>query len=282
MTNLYDRASEAAEAISGAIGGETPELAVVLGSGLDALASRLDGTVEVSYREIPHFPEPSVAGHAGRVTAGRLGGVRLLALRGRFHHYEGHELSEVTFPIRVLQRMGIGKLVLTAATGGIDPEAGPGAIVCLRDHLNLLGANPLRGPHDERFGPRFPDMTEVYSRNLRRLAEEVSRELGLPFREGVYACVSGPSYETPAEVRMLRALGADVVGMSTVPEAIVARQGGMEVLGLAVVSNWAAGLSPEPLSHAEVLEVGRRVSGRLAELIEGICGRLSTGKMAGP
>ncbi|QDV37265.1 purine-nucleoside phosphorylase [Tautonia plasticadhaerens] len=272
---LYSKASAAAEAVARRAPGHI-DVGAVLGSGLGGLADRLADPVVIPYEEIPHFPAPTVPGHAGRLRIGSIGGSRVAMFQGRFHHYEGHDLDAVTFPIRVLQRLGVPRLVLTAATGGIRDDLGPGSIVCLSDHLNLLGRSPLRGANDDRLGPRFPDLTEVYASRLRSIAVEEAARLGLPLPEGVYACLPGPTYETPAEIRMLRTLGADVVGMSTVPEAIVARHGGQEVLGLVVVSNWAAGISPVPLSHAEVLEASHAVGGRLADLVEAVLLRLAS------
>jgi purine-nucleoside phosphorylase len=202
-------------------------------------------------------------------------------LQGRFHYYEGHDLATVTFPVRVLARLGVETLVLTAATGGINPLFRPGDIVCVSDHLNLIGQNPLRGPNDDRLGPRFPDMSEVYSKALRELAREQSARLKQVLRFGVYACLPGPSYETPAEIKMLAVLGADVVGMSTVPEALVARHSGMKVLAFALVTNAAAGVTGEPISHEDVLEAGRQAVPRLGGLIEGVVKRLSEQKTAG-
>ncbi|CAN5635090.1 purine-nucleoside phosphorylase [soil metagenome] len=271
---LYSRSLDAADMIRGR-SPEPPSVAVVLGSGLGGLADRLDAPIELNYGEIPHFPDTTVAGHAGKLRIGTLAGVRVAALQGRFHCYEGHPLEVVTFPVRVLQRLGVKTLILTASTGGIRDDLEPGSLVCLADHLNLLGMNPLRGENDDRLGDRFPDMTEVYSARLRRLAVEESDRLDIALSHGVYACVPGPSYETPAEVRMLRTLGADVVGMSTVPEAIVARHAGLEVLAITAVANWAAGIADRPLSHADVLQAGQAVAGRLADLIEAIVGRLA-------
>jgi purine-nucleoside phosphorylase len=273
-SDLFERAEQAALFLRSAVA-EPPSIAVVLGSGLGSLAERLTDPVLIPYGLIPHFPEPTVAGHHGYVVVGALGGAQLWILQGRFHTYEGHNLGAVTFPIRVLQRLGVTTLILTAATGGINTALRPGDLVCLSDHLNLTGANPLRGPNDERLGVRFPDMTEVYSSLLRRLAQEEAQRLGISLVTGVYACVSGPSYETPAEVRMLRTLGADVVGMSTVPEAIVARHAGMAVLALALVSNMAAGVVGTPITHEEVLEAGRQAAPRLGRLIESVVRRLA-------
>ncbi|MBX6313631.1 MAG: purine-nucleoside phosphorylase [Isosphaeraceae bacterium] len=280
-TDLHERATEAAVFIQESVP-DFPRIAVVLGSGLGGFAESLADTVVVPYALIPHFPTPTVAGHRGNLVVGRLGAARVAALQGRFHAYEGYDLLEVTFPIRVLQVLGVKTLILTAATGGIRDSLWPGAIVCLSDHLNLIGANPLRGPNDERLGPRFPDLSEVYSRRLRDLACEEAMRLHIPLSAGVYACMPGPSYETPAEIRMLRTLGADVVGMSTVPEAIVARHGGMEVLAFAIVSNWAAGIAGTPITHEEVLEAGRVVGPRLAALIGRVVERLAAEEARAP
>jgi purine-nucleoside phosphorylase len=250
--DLPTRAEEAAAAIRAAMA-DVPRIAIVLGSGLSALADRLLEPVILPYGGIPHFPRTTVAGHEGKVLAGRVQGCAVLMFQGRFHYYEGHDLETVTFPIRVLQRLGVSTVILTAATGGIRADLRPGNLVLLSDHINLIGANPLRGLNDERLGTRFPDLTEVYSRHLRALAKEEGKRLGIELVPGVYACLPGPSYETPAEIRMLRTLGADVVGMSTVPEAIVARHAGIDVLGIALVSNAAAGVLGTPITHEEVL-----------------------------
>lgn len=273
-TQVVDRAHEAALAIQMSIP-HPPKLAVVLGSGLGELADRLVDRVVVPYSTIPHFPTPTVEGHKGNVVAGSVSDAPLLVFQGRFHYYEGHSLDDVTFPVRVMQQLGVQTLILTAATGGIAPTLRAGTIVCLEDHLNLLGSNPLRGPNDERSGVRFPDMSEVYSRRLRALAFEEASQLGLDLASGVYACLPGPSYETPAEIRMLRTLGADVVGMSTVPEAIVARHSGLEVLALALVTNAAAGLSGELISHTDVVEAGTKATPLIGALLERIAQRLN-------
>ena len=271
---LYDRAEEAAVSIRARID-DPPKVAVVLGSGLGPLADRLTDRIVIPYATIPHFPGTTVAGHQGNLICGALGNAKVLYLQGRFHFYEGHDLPTVTFPVRVLSRLGVQVLILTAATGGLNLDYIPGDIVCLSDHLNLIGSNPLRGGNDERFGPRFPDMTEVYAPRLRSIAAEEAARLGLELRRGVYACLPGPSYETPAEIGMLRTLGADVVGMSTVPEAIVARHSGMEVLAFALVTNAAAGVTGAPIQHEEVLEAGRKAVPRLGGLIEAIVGRIA-------
>lgn len=272
--DLFARAEAAAAAIRAA-GAERPRIAVVLGSGLDELADRLPDHLVIPYERIPHFPPPTVAGHPGRAISGRLHGAEVLMLQGRFHYYEGHDLETVTLPVRVMHRLGVGTLILTAATGGIRADLRPGDLVVLSDHLNLQGANPLRGLNDERLGTRFPDMTEVYSPRLRTVAREEAARLGIRLAEGVYGCVSGPSYETPAEVRMLRTLGADVVGMSTVPEAVAARHAGIDVLGIALVSNAAAGVLGTPITHDEVLEAGHQAAPRLAALIERVVARIA-------
>jgi purine-nucleoside phosphorylase len=275
--DLFDRIVTSAHALQRKVL-EPPSIAVVLGSGLGDLADRLTDMIVIPYVEIPHFPAPTVHGHRGNLIVGTFGSARIAALQGRFHYYEGHDLEAVTFPVRVLRAFGVQTLILTAATGGINPEFRPGDIVCLSDHLNLLGSNPLRGPNDDRLGHRFPDMTHVYSPKLRKLAKEEAARLGMGLREGVYACLPGPSYETPSEIRMLRTLGADVVGMSTVPEAIVARHSGLEVLAFALVTNAAAGITGATITHEDVIEAGREVGQRLGHLIEAIVGRLAGGR----
>jgi purine-nucleoside phosphorylase len=277
--DLYTRAAEAAEVISAACY-ETPGVAVVLGSGLNELADRLTSPAIVPYDQIPHFPRTTVAGHEGRVILGSMGGVPTVVFQGRFHFYEGHDFETVTFPVRVIQHLGVPTLILTAATGGIRPDLRAGNLVVLTDHLNLIGANPLRGLNDPRLGTRFPDMTEVYSKRLRSIAREEGKKVGIDLVPGVYACLPGPSYETPAEIKMLRTLGADVVGMSTVPEAIVARHAGIEVLAFALVSNAAAGVVGTPITHEEVLEAGRKAAPTLARIIERVVVRLAAGENA--
>jgi len=269
----HDRVEEAASWILRQVH-EAPAVALILGSGLGTLADRLADAVAIPYRQVPHFPIPTVLGHAGELVIGRMGSTPLAAFRGRFHYYEGHDLASVTFPVRVARALGARTLILTAATGGIRPEHRAGDLACLSDHLNLLGVNPLRGPNDHRLGPRFPDMTAVYSARLRAIAHQEADRLGLKLGEAVYAALPGPSYETPAEIRMLRTLGADVVGMSTVPEAIVARHGGLEVLAFALITNAAAGITGAPITHAEVLAAGAEAGRKLGDLIEAIVARL--------
>ena len=269
IANLHEAATSAALAITERIS-DFPPIAIVLGSGMGPFADELSGSESLPYHQIPGFPETTVPGHHGNLVVGRVRGFSVACLQGRFHYYEGHELGTVTFPIRVLKLLGVRVLILTAATGGISQGLRVGDLLVIKDHLNLIGTNPLRGPNLDVFGPRFPDMTEVYSTRLRSLAQEVAAEQGIVLKEGVYACLPGPSYETPAEIRMLRTLGADVVGMSTVPEAIVARHMGIEVLAFAVVTNAAAGLSDAPITHDEVLGVGIDAGPRLSSLIGGI------------
>ncbi len=282
LANDHDRVEEAASFLLRQVQ-DPPVAALVLGSGLGGLADRLEESITIPYHQIPHFPRPTVAGHAGELVVGRLGTTPVAAFRGRFHFYEGHDLGAVTFPVRVARRLGATTLILTAATGGIRPEHRAGDLACLADHLNLLGVNPLRGPNDDRIGPRFPDMTAVYSPRLRALAHREADRLGVPLAEVVYACLPGPSYETPAEIRMLRTLGADVVGMSTVPEAIVARHAGLEVLAFALITNAAAGITGAPITHDEVLEAGRGAARSLGDLIEGVVAGLgsATGQAEG-
>ena len=254
--------------------GDVPGIAIVLGSGLGAFADSLADAVTLPYGDIPHWPASRVIGHAGKLVVGRAKGRRVLALSGRVHHYEGHDLATVTFATRVLGRLGIRTLIVTNAAGGINTRFGQGALMLIDDHINFLGTNPLIGPNDERFGRRFPDMSEVYSRRLRALAEEAASGIGLPLEHGVYVAVTGPSYETPAEIRAFRTWGADAVGMSTVPEAIVARHMGIEVLGISCISNMAAGILPQPLTEEEVIETTGRVRDQFIALLEGVLERL--------
>lgn len=270
--DAFARADEAARALRERIA-PVPDVAVVLGSGLGAFADSLATPVIVPYAEIPHWPASRVVGHAGRLVVGAARGRRVLALSGRVHVYEGHSLSTVTFGIRVLGRLGVRTLILTNAAGGINLTFERGALMVIDDHINLLGANPLTGPNDDRFGRRFPDMTEVYSARLRRLADEAAAAASLPIAHGVYVAVSGPSYETPAEIRAFRVLGADAVGMSTVPEALVARHMEIEVLGLSCISNMAAGILPRRLTEEEVIETTSRVRDRFVGLLEAIVER---------
>jgi purine-nucleoside phosphorylase len=250
-----------------------PATAIVLGSGLGDFANSLEDPIVLPYAELPHWPASRVIGHSGRLVVGRAGGQPVAALAGRVHFYEGHDLSTVVFATRVIGRLGVKQLILTNAAGGINTAFAQGALMVIDDHINLLG-NPLIGPNDDRIGPRFPDMTEVYSSRLRRLAGDAARDRSVAIEHGVYAALTGPSYETPAEVRFLRGIGADAVGMSTAPEAIVARHMGVEVLGISCITNMAAGILPQPLDHNDVMATAQRVRGSFASLLEGILERL--------
>ena len=253
---------------------ELPGVAVVLGSGLGDIAGALKEAVAMPYAELPHWPTAQVVGHPGRLVVGRFAGARVAALAGRVHLYEGRDPGEVVFATRVMGRLGIRTLVLTNAAGGVNTALAAGTLMIIDDHINLLGVNPLAGENDDRLGPRFPDMSEVYSRRLRRIAGEAAAAREVPVAHGVYAACLGPSYETPAEIRHLRAIGADAVGMSTVPEAIAARHMGLEVLGISCITNMAAGVLPQPLDHQAVLKTAQRITGAFTSLLEGIIERL--------
>jgi purine-nucleoside phosphorylase len=247
-----------------------PHIAVVLGSGLGGFADELHDATVISYDDIPHFPGSTATGHAGRLVIGRLDNLPLAVMQGRTHLYEGYSAKEVAFPVRVLEHMGVRALVLTNAAGGINPRYGKGALVLLRDHINLQGQNPLVGSNDDRLGLRHPDMTDAYNARFRQFALEESERLGEDIFEGVYAAVTGPSFETPAEIRLLRTIGADLVGMSTVPEVIAARHMRLEVLAISCVTNMAAGMTGEKITEEEVLEVGQRVRGKLLDLLRNV------------
>ncbi len=269
----FDEVQAAAAAVH-ARAGATPDVAIVLGSGLGDFAATLGDAVTIPYTDIPHWPASAVVGHAGTLVVGALGGKRVAALSGRAHYYEGHDMRRVSFAVRALGALGVPTLILTNAAGGINLAFEPGTLMVMDDHINLMGTNPLVGANDDRFGPRFPDMSEVYSRRLRDLADDVARQQRSPLEHGIYAALHGPSYETPAEIRYLRTIGADAVGMSTAPEAIVARHMGLEVLGISCITNMAAGVLPQPLVHDEVMETARRVRARFSALLEGIVERL--------
>jgi purine-nucleoside phosphorylase len=263
---VFEKATAAAEFV----GRRTelrPKIAIVLGSGLGAFAEQLEGATAISFGEIPHFPQSTVPGHSGKLVIGKVAGVPVAVMQGRVHAYEGYSSEEVTFPVRVLGRMGVKTLVLTNAAGGINEGLKQGQLVLIADHINLSGRNPVAGLNDERLGPRFFDMSEAYSERLRGLAHEAARAMEFRLDEGVYLSVLGPSFETPAEIRAFRTMGADLVGMSTVQETIVARHMGIEVLGISCVTNLAAGIQKEPLSHEEVMETGRAVEAQLAGLL---------------
>jgi purine-nucleoside phosphorylase len=275
MSNMsyFDQVEQAADAIRSRLP-EVPGIAIVLGSGLGDFANSLGDAVSIPYEELPHWPVSRVIGHSGKLVVGKTSGRTIAALAGRSHLYEGHDVGRVTFGVRVLGRLGVRTLVLTNAAGGVNTGFAQGALMVIDDHINLTGHNPLVGENDERFGVRFPDMTEVYSRELRRVADEAGRSLDLTLQHGVYVALMGPSYETPAEIRYLRTIGADAVGMSTVHEAIVARHMKMDVLGISCITNMAAGVLPQPLDHAEVMETAAKVRGQFIALLERIVGQL--------
>ena len=251
-----------------------PSIGVVLGSGLGAFAGELSERTDIPYGEIPGWPGSTAVGHAGKLTVGRLGSLGVAVMAGRAHLYEGYSPAQVTYGVRVLRSIGVRSMVFTNAAGGINLALERGGLVLISDHINLQGSNPLVGPNDDSLGPRFPDMSEAYSREFRETAKLVAAELCVPMTEGVYAAMLGPSYETPAEIRYLRAIGADVVGMSTVPEVMAARQLKCRVLAIATIANRAAGLAGKPLSHEEVLAAGRAASRHLADLLDAVLPQL--------
>ena len=273
--SYFDEVNEAAEFLRAKLGRLRPRIGIVLGSGLGAAAEAVRNAVIVAYDEIPHFPKSTVEGHSGRLVAGTLGGAQVVVMQGRVHFYEGYSAQDITFPMRVMGALGIRAVILTNAAGGIAQGLRIGQLVVIADHINMMGWNPLVGPNEPRFafdrpncGLRFCDMSEAYSKRLRQVAMQAAELEGETLEEGIYVAVSGPSFETPAEIRAYRTLGATLVGMSTVPETIVARHMGIEVLGISCVTNLAAGLSPTPLSHADVFEAGKQVERKLADLLE--------------
>lgn len=248
--------------------GEQPEIAVVMGSGLSAVDEILQGATRIHYVSIPHFPVPKVPGHRGQVVYGKVGNNHVIVFEGRVHSYEGSTMAEVTFCSRVIGRMGVKNLILTNASGAINPSFARGQLMIITDHINLLGANPLSGPNEDRWGPRFLDQTAVYDPEIRQKLREAAEYCGIQLAEGVYAAMSGPTYETPAEIRYLRTIGADAVGMSTVPEAIVARHMGVRVAGLSMLANLAAGTTGKPINHEEVLEMATQMNADLGMLLQ--------------
>lgn len=247
-----------------------PKIGLILGSGLGMLADEIQNPVTIAYDQIPHFPVSTVEGHAGELVIGELEGQKVITMRGRFHLYEGHALESVTFPIRVMKAIGVETILVTNAAGGVNTSYKPGNLMLIQDHINLMYRNPLIGPNDAALGERFPDMSSAYDGQLRELAAKVASQQEIELQSGIYAGVLGPSYETPAEIRMLRTVGADAVGMSTVPEVIVARHAGIRVLGISCITNMAAGILPQPLSHDEVMETAERVKGDFIQLLHGI------------
>ncbi len=247
-----------------------PKIALVLGSGLGAFADEFRDAVRIPYSRIPHFPQATAIGHAGQLVLGMVEGVPIVAMQGRVHLYEGYSAKEVAYPVRVFAQMGVKAVILTNAAGGIKKEFTQGRLVAISDHINLQGVNPLMGANEEKFGPRFPDMTTAYDKSFRELALREASKLDLTLGEGVYAALAGPSYETPAEIRYLRTIGADLVGMSTVPEVIAAQHSGIRVLGISCVTNAAAGILDQPLDHSEVLATAERVKGQFIGLLRAI------------
>ncbi|HEX8397231.1 MAG TPA: purine-nucleoside phosphorylase [Pyrinomonadaceae bacterium] len=274
---IYEKAQEAAQFIKSKFDREI-QVALVLGSGLGAFADEIENAVKISYEEIPHFARSTVEGHAGRLVLGEIAGVSVAVQQGRFHYYEGYDLKDVTFPIRVFGLLGIKNLILTNAAGSIDSNFKPGSLMLIHDHLNLMGVNPLRGKNDERFGARFPDMSEVYSRKFQEIAKTAAKEMNFDLRRGVYCALSGPTYETPAEIHYLRYAGADAVGMSTVPEAIIAHHQGMKILAISCVSNYAAGISEEEINHEEVMEIGKLVAETFKNLLKRVIPKIAEEK----
>src|SRR5256714_2632034 len=272
--SLYDRAQRAAEQIHSSAKAR-PSVAIVLGSGLGAFADELTESTSLAYKDIAGFAQATVEGHAGRLVIGKAGEVPIAAMQGRFHFYEGYSLEDVTFPIRVLKLLGVRTLILTNAAGSLNTEFTPGSLMVISDHINLMGVNPLIGANDDRFGPRFPDLTSTYDPDLQNIVIEEARAMKIDMRRGVYAALTGPSYETPAEIHMVRTLGADAVGMSTVPEAIVARHMEMRIIGISCITNLAAGVSNRPIDHSQVMEIGNRVRAEFTELLRRVIGKPS-------
>ncbi|MDO4337212.1 MAG: purine-nucleoside phosphorylase [Eubacteriales bacterium] len=266
---FYDKVKESADYIKGKIS-ELPSVGVILGSGLGGLVDIMEEKTVIPYKEIPNFPQSHVAGHAGNLVIGRIGNVIAAAMQGRFHFYEGFEMKEVTYPIYVMKMLGIESLIVTNACGGINASFVPGDLMILTDYINMLGINPLIGPNDERFGVRFPDMSEAYSHELTEKAEHIAEELGIAYKKGVYAIFSGPCYETAAEIRAYERLGADAIGMSTVPETIVANYLGMKVLGIACITNMATGIAKEKHTHEEVVRIANESSEKLCNWVKKI------------
>lgn len=267
---MFEKVKEAHAFIAQKMGDFKPSVGLVLGSGLGDFADNVEDKIEISYEDIPHFHKTSVVGHKGRLVLGTISGTKVAVFQGRFHSYEGHSQENVVLPVRTLSMLGASKLILTNAAGGINADFKPGDLVCIDDHINLTGKNPLIGPNDNDYGERFPDMTDAYNSQLSQLLIETAKESGFELRKGVYAAMSGPSYETPAEIRMLRTIGADMIGMSTVPECIAANHAGLTVCGISCITNLAAGISKEKLSHDEVKEVANLAMNKFSDLLKNV------------
>jgi len=269
VKEYYQKLTEAVEYIESRLSFR-PEIAIVLGSGLGSLVDDVEDKIQIDYKDIPNFPLPTVEGHAGKLVAGTISGRPILAMKGRFHYYEGYEIPYVVFHVRVFRLMGIGNLIVTNAAGGINKSFKPGDLMLIKDHISFFAPSALRGPNLDEFGLRFPDMTDAYSKKLRKMAKDVAASKGLELKEGVYAFTQGPMYETPAEIRALGILGADAVGMSTVPEVIVARHAGINVLGISCITNMAAGILDQPLHHEEVMRTAKEAERKFTLLIRKI------------
>ena len=273
MKNLYERIQESAENIKSKIN-NTPEKGLILGSGLGVLGDEIENPVIIKYDEIPNFPVSTVEGHSGQLVIGNLEGKFVIAMQGRFHFYEGYSMETVTFPVRVMKELGVKTVIVTNAAGGANKDFKPGDLMIIKDHINLSGNHPLIGPNDNRLGVRFPDMSTAYTPKYRELAKECAKELGIEVQEGVYTFFSGPTYETPAEIRFAQTIGSDAVGMSTVPEVIVARHSGLDVVGISCITNMAAGILDQPLNHEEVIETTQKVKSEFLSLVKSIVNKL--------
>lgn len=267
MTNFLERMNEAVNKIEGMITVQ-PEIGLILGSGLGELANEIEDAVEVDYKDIPHFPISTVEGHEGKLVIGNLRGKSVVAMQGRFHFYEGYSMQEVTFPVRVIRGLGVEKIIITNACGGMNPSFAPGDLMIIEDHLNMTGENPLIGPNEAELGPRFPDMSQAYTLDFIEKAKQAANKLDIKVQQGIYAGITGPAYMTPAELVMLRTLGADTVGMSTVPEVIVASHMKMKVLGISCITDMAIGEELEPLTHEQVVEVANRTKPKFIKLVK--------------
>lgn len=266
MKNLKLKINESAQYIKSKLN-LVPEIGLILGSGLGVLADEIENKVVIKYEEIPNFPVSTVEGHAGQLVVGNLEGKTVIAMQGRFHYYEGYSMQEATFPIRVMKALGVNTAVVTNAAGGVNKNFVPGDLMIITDHINFSGNNPLIGPNDNELGVRFPDMSRAYTPELVKLAEDAAKEFGIKIKKGVYTFMTGPSYETPAEIRMLQTIGSDAVGMSTVPEVIIASHSNMNVLGISCITNMAAGILDQPLNHEEVIETTQKVKSEFIKLI---------------
>ncbi|MGL5692543.1 MAG: purine-nucleoside phosphorylase [Peptostreptococcaceae bacterium] len=270
---MFDKVQESVSFINEKISVK-PQIGLILGSGLGVLADEIENPVKIKYNEIPNFPVSTVEGHAGCLVIGNLEGKTVIAMQGRFHYYEGYSQQEITFPVRVMKDLGVETVVVTNAAGGANKSFKPGDLMIIKDHINLSGSNPLMGPNENKFGPRFPDMSTAYQAKYVSLVKECAKDLDMEVQEGVYAFFSGPTYETPAEVRMAQILGADAVGMSTAPEVIVASHCGMEVVGISCITNMAAGILDQPLDHEEVIETTQKVKSEFLSLVKAVVNRI--------